>query len=317
MMTYARKFKTLSVANILLLLFIAGGVAFSPARRQDRSERRSLVSDKVEIMAIKISGAENAELSKSGNAWTLRRGAERLPADANKVSAFLEALKAVKRLQAVAKGKESWKDFGLEGGAAKRIQIFSADDKAVADFSVGKNSSATSDVYITFPDSAAAYKAGSAFASYLEGTDAAWLDLRLMPALDIKAVDSFDFRGSLAFDEKTTVASGYSLVRSQQDWKTAGPAAPMLLDTVKVETMLRSLISARGEDFAPAGTALGPVGATLTLNVGNGAKIAVEIGPIGADKRFPVKTGDGGRIMYVASWALREGFKPLEDLLRK
>ncbi len=316
MMTFSRKFSLLVVLNSLLLLLIAGGLFFAPARKQDRSERRTLVSDKVEIMSITIDGSASVKLDKNVSSWILQRGSQRLPADSRKISAFLEAIKAVGRMELVAGNRDAWKDFGLEGQESSRIRLGDAEKKIIADFTVGRNSSASSDVYVAFPGSENAYRASSAFASYLEGGEAAWLDLKLLPALDPKSIESIEFRGVLAFDEKTIVTTNYSLVRDYEGWKTLGSGA-LSLDSVKIETMLRSLVSAKGEDFALPDTPIGSIAATMSFNLGNGEKALLSVGALGADKRFPVKTADSERLFYVASWALREAFKPLSELAKQ
>jgi hypothetical protein len=334
-MSYEKKVIVLSSVLVALLAIWGLGLVFSPERVAARSESAHLVPGKTaDVASISIAspGAPAIELAKAGSpplepgkagaAWELVDGAPgapsvRFPVRAEKVASFLGDLSAVARLKLVARSKDSWAGFKLDDAQAKRATLKDASGKVLADIWLGGYGPAGSEVYLRHGGSDSSYLADSGFASYLDYGRSGWLDLALFGGVKEGDVQSFSLKSDIALDGKgkPSVKLDYSLKRDGQAWKSGAAQ----IDAEAAAALLRSLIGLHGEDYvaAPPADAFAKLGATIKLDLGTGAALALDVGKEEAKDRFYVRQGGSGRVALVSSYSLKSCLKSLAELSKK
>jgi hypothetical protein len=319
-MRYEKKVIVLSSVLAALLLIWAAGLLFSPERVAARSESAHLLAGKaadVASISIKGSGGAAIELAKSGSAWTLVDGAARLPVQSQRVGSFIDQLASVSRLKVVARSKDSWKGFQLDDAQAKRAIFKDAAGKALADIYAGGYGPTGSELYLRREGSELSYSADSGLASYLGYGRAAWLDLRILSSLKESDVQSLGIKSSLLIDGKgkPALSLDYSLRRDGTGWK-AGAAQ---IDAEAASSLLRSIVALQGEDYivAPPPDAFAKVDARISLELGTGKAMVLEIGSSAGDNRFYGRVAGESLVFTLSSFSLRGTLKSLADLAPK
>jgi hypothetical protein len=319
-MRYEKKVILLSSVLAALLLIWAAGLVFSPERVAARSESAHLLAGKtgdVASISLKSSGGASIELAKSGSAWSLVDGSARLPAQAQRVTSFIDELASVSRLRVVARSKDSWAGFQLDEAQAKRASLKDASGKLLADLFVGGYGPTGSEIYLRRADSDISYSAESGLASYFGFGRSTWLDLRVMGGLKEDEVQSFAIKSAIALDGKGKAALflDYSLRRDGKGWK-AGAAQ---IDADAAASLLRSIVTLQGEDFvaAPPADAFARIDARIALELGSGKSKVLEVGASAGDNRFYARITGESLVFTVSSFSLRGALKSLADLAPK
>jgi hypothetical protein len=309
MMVFSKKIRILFVLDFALIVLIVLGLVLSPASNAKRSSAFDLLKDVESVASIRITGKDSVDLTRSGDVWTLGGDDGALPADSGRVKLFLEALDAVDSREFVARNKEAWPKFGLEGEHANRVQLGDKDGANLKTFILGSYAQAPGMVYVSEPDSPAAYAVSSGMASYVLGGRNSWLDLRMWsspPA--VEQVQEFTLQGQITL--KGNVVSSYRAIRSKGSWESGGNT----LDANKVESVLRALINIRGSDYAPVDESLGTQLIGVELVLGNGTSLRFSIGVPKPDGKYPALSSQRDRIVYLPAWTIEEAVKPVSAL---
>jgi hypothetical protein len=321
-MRYEKKLVVLSSTLALLLLVWAAGMIFSPERVAARSEAARLLAGKAsDVASISLKGAAAGvpaiELVKSGAVWTLADGAARFPVQAQRVSGFLDSLASVSRLRLVARSKSSWQGYELDEAQAKRATFKDASGKVLADLYVGGYGPTGSEVYLRREGSDLSYSADSGIASYLGYGRSTWLDLRVLGSLKEADVQSFSVKSAIALDGKGKPATSldYVLTRDAKGWKSGAAS----IDPDSAASLLRSILGLQGEDFiaSPPAEAFAKVDARISLELGTGASMAVEVGSAAPDSRFYARVAGQGLVFTLSSYNLKNVLRSLADLAPK
>jgi hypothetical protein len=319
-MRYEKKVIVLSSLLAALLLAWAAGLVFSPERVAARSESVRLVAGKaaeVASITLRSPGGASIELAKQGALWVLVDGTARLPAQAQRVSSFLDELASVSRLKRVASSKDSWSGFQLDEAQAKRATLKDAAGKTVADILVGGYGPTGSEVYLRRAEQDASYSAESGLASYMGYGRSSWLDLRVLASIKEADIQSLALKSSIALDGagKPLLALDYALSREGKTWKSGAAQ----IDAEAVASLLRSLVGLQGEDYvaSPPAGAFAKVDARISLELGTGQSRLLEVGAAAGDGRFYARLDGGGLVFTLSSYSLRGAFKSLAELAPK
>lgn len=318
MMRYERKVAILSGTLALLLAIWGAGEFFAPERRAARAESRKLISSaSAEAASIDIGLAPKLSLVKESGSWFLVDGTAKLPAQSSRVTSFLDAIAAVKRLRPVGKTKEAWKGLELEEGKAKPVLVRDAKGRAIADFAVGGYGPTGSDIFLRLAGSEASYAVDPEIASYASSDRRSWLDLRVLPGpvpeTDIEAVA---IRASIALDGagKPALAVDYSLKRDKEGWSGIADADP-----VAISSLIRAVLNLEGEDIvvSPPASAFSPVSARIELSLGNGGSKVIEVGAQAGEGRFYLRLAGNPQVYAVSAYGLRNVLKKPQDMAVK
>ncbi len=308
---FTRKLRALVILDAILAAAIALGLLFSPKSSSSRVARHDLLPDAVAVQSIRIDGAGAVELVKAGSTWTVAGTDGPLPADGARITSFIKAVDAVERLETVARDASSWKNFGLDADSARSVAFLDGTGKTLCGFRLGNYSQAPGSVYLALAGNPESYSADSGMASYILGKRSSWLDLRAWtspPAAE--SVQELSVRGSLDRQDGSPVDVDYTATRSGTGWQAAGVA----LDASRVDAMIQSLATLRGEDYAPSAEPAAAVTLTVKLGLGNGGSVSLSVESRSADGRYAAKSTQRERRLYLPAWALTEAVKPLPDL---
>jgi hypothetical protein len=309
---FQKKLRQLVGVNVALAVLILLGIVFSPASAKARSTKRDLLANAGVVATIRIDGPESIELVKSGTDWLLRSADGDLPADGPRVQAFMKAVDAVQRMDPVAKDSASWPSLGLKGEASRHVAMADSKGTTVCDFTVGRYATAPNAVYVAVAGSAEAFSVNSGMASYVQGPHASWLDLKawLTPPA-VEAVQEIELHGSVKTADGRLVSDSYTITRSGSGWKTGAT----VLDSQKVEAMIRAVAAIRGDDYMPQSAAPATTATSVVMRLGNGRSLQLDIEHPQADGRYPATSSQRTRRLYLPAWVLTEALKPLAELL--
>ncbi|OHD80045.1 MAG: hypothetical protein A3J97_15795 [Spirochaetes bacterium RIFOXYC1_FULL_54_7] len=337
MMNYRRKVQLLVSINVVLALAISLGLLFSPARSSRRVESRTILPDADSVTRISMEGTERLELVRSGNNWVMLDAGKpvplnsappaeamfpseaalpaetSLPAESSRVLAFLGVLGGVDRLQTVASGRSSWAGLGLAEGQANRLILYGQDGNRIVSLAVGNFDPTGRYSYLRIDPAETVYAGTSSLASYLSGGRRSWLDLGIWDrSYGTGDVQSLVLRGSLDLPDGSRIVTDYRLTRSGPAWTADRDG--LLLDTQKVEGMLRSILVARSEDYLQPDD-YGPPVLGVSLLLGDGSSLNLDIHKGIEDERYAAVSSRRSRPISLSSWTIRDAVRPLEALL--
>lgn len=301
-------------ANAVLLMLILVHVALAASRMGSSSTLLDLYPQNSAVSRIRLQGPQSIELVRSGQNWLVERDGQIFPGDASRVEAFLEALRAVRRVERVAASKKSWDNLGLADAETIAVTLLGENGSVISDFLVGSFAAGTNMVYLAQSGSESAWRVPAGFASYARGSSHLWYDLRLFQGLVPAQAQTLELRGRLQYPDGVAVQADYRLQRSQSGW--IHPGRPdLLLDTAKVEAMLRAWAGARGQSFVTGTSKDFVADADLSVFLSDGTSLTLRLADGSEEGSFLAELDPSGKRLLVASWAVRESFKALEDLL--
>ena len=310
MIDYTKRVRLVAAADAALALLVSLGLILSPTSSGSKESRRDLLDDASAVTSIRISGGEPVELVKTGTGWEAVDGDAWLPVDSSRVAAFLKAVDSIERAELVAEDASSQPALGL-GAGARKVTLLGEGGKELCAFALGSYASSPGTVYISIGDGPESYAVASGMASYALGRRSSWLDLRAWsspPTPD--DVEEVLLRGSLDGAGGTAVSLDYTIARSGKGWMSGGEA----LDAMKVDAMIRAIAALRGDDYADADEPAGNAVVELELRLGNGRTLNLAVEPARADGRYPARSSQRERGMYLPAWSLTEALKPIGEL---
>lgn len=300
------------VIDVALALLILLGILFSARSSADRAMRYVLLANTEQVSTVIIDTDSRLELRRTQDAWILLREGARLPADGARVEAFLKAVSSVTRLEPVARDKASWAKLGLEGESARTISLLDDKGTLLSEFTVGNYAQSPGLVYMAPSGGSAAYAAASGFASYAMGTPASWLNLSVWSnAPSLETVQELVCSGTIINTDGSIRQFDYTVSRAGSGWIHDGVA----LDSSRVEAAIRSLAALRGDDYLSPEEPRGQSTLRMQLRLGNGRSLSLDIEEPRTDGRYPVLSSQRDARLYLPSWAVRESFKTLEELM--
>ena len=149
--------------------------------------------------------------------------------------------------------------------------------------------------------------------SYTGGSRTSWYNLRLFPdspgrtlSLDMVQEVRVDFPAPGADAEP---AAPMVLVRNAGGWTLEGNSESP--DTQRVETYIRSILDAEGEDFAVSVKPEEPVfnDGRITLNIGDGSAHTIRLGPPGEENRRNAAVSFSPYVYTLGEWTVNRLFR--------
>jgi len=311
MTAYRTKLRILISVDAFLALVIALGLLFSPDSSDARATSFDLVESVEAVSTITIDGPDAVQLVRSGTNWNMKAPDGALPADSARIESFLKAADSVSRLEPVARDKSSWPVLGLSGPEARRVTLSDSGGAVKRDFLLGNYAPSPGTVYFALADGPEAYSVASGMASYILGKRNSWLDVRVWTAPPApESVQQIIVNGVFEGTGGSVQSLAYTVTRSGSGWVSDGIA----LDGARVEAMVRALSALRGDDYAPAAESAGQAVVTVELKLGNGRALSLAVEGRREDGRYPARSSQRDRRIYLPSWSLAEVLKPLDQL---
>ncbi|MCL2319764.1 MAG: DUF4340 domain-containing protein [Treponema sp.] len=219
--------------------------------------------------------------------------------------------------------------LGFAEGKSSRIVIRGGAGLPLLDLLIGTGDVLGRDVYLKRADQDEIYSGEDRFTIFTDSKPNAWYDLRLFPADNQSApgrggAAAPAASGAYSINAGQVQEAEISLPRSNGEGGAPAPQGTFVLrrdsrgwiipgnegaalDTTKVESWLRAVLEAEGEDFSSEAPAA--VDGHITLRLGDGTVRTIQAGPADSDKRRNI-TVSGSKLVYVFSeWPFSRLFR--------
>jgi hypothetical protein len=302
---------------------------------ENRAERRALWTAldpklKDSVREIELYGEEKVVLVDSGGNWFVSFEDALYPALQDSVDRMLDTLATRGSYPVRSRSEAAPEKLLLTEDAARRIVVSDSDRGVLLDLLIGAPDTTGKNVYIKTDGSRDIRSGNDIFSPFLSGR-LSWLDLRLFPGVDgngltVSSVQrvtvqppsetSVDADGG----ERPAPSEAYTLTRNDGGWRLEG--SDEAADTQAVESYIRRVINGRASDFTSALGAndpefTGPAapGGRITLELGDGTRRIVTMGPMFMDKYSAAVSGS--RYVYLLmKWQADQLFERRDSLIK-
>ena len=332
-MIYKKKILVLSSAFGILTLIYAGTLIFSADRARTRDALYVWLDPKAAAQAdqIELRGDQSVQMVRQGDAWSaryvrlVRRGETwsavgetmEYPVKQERVGGLLNLLSTRASYPRRGDSSASHEAFGLTESAASQIIIRGGDAQTVLlDILVGRRDATGRELYLRRNNQDQVRAGEDAFSPYL-GAPASWYNLRLFQR-ELDMVQRVTVVPALPEDAGAgQPASPLVLLRQDRTWAIEGVSGDTL-EASRIESYIRSILEAEGDDFISDVKAEDPVftQGRIQIEFGDGNSQTLRLGPpAGEGKRSAVVSG----VPYVyslAQWTINRLFQDVSYFMQ-
>ncbi|MDR1059023.1 MAG: DUF4340 domain-containing protein, partial [Treponema sp.] len=295
-MIYKKKVLILSALVILLAVVYALTLFFDPDRVSARDASYVWLDGGLVPQAdrIEISGSQGETvLSRINNNWVVSRGGLDYPVKQPRVADLLKLLSDRKSYPVRAGGESSHERLGVGEGASSRIVVRGGpglpgtERPPLLDLIAGDTDAAGA-VYLRRRGENEVRSGEDLFSSYINGSASSWYNLRLFPEEGRLEVPSVQQIRVIPPDDGRTAdweEDQFTLIRRNDGWVLQD--SDQALDTPRVDSYVRAVLEAEGEDFDSSLNAASPVftSGRIILELGDGSSRTLRAGPGGDQNR--------------------------------
>ncbi|MDR2109978.1 MAG: DUF4340 domain-containing protein [Spirochaetaceae bacterium] len=317
-MEYKKKLTGLVCLIGVLALVYGGTLVFDPERVNSRNASFVWLNaegqDRADRIEISRAGSEPITLIRKNNEWFVPREGIDFPAKQGRVEDLFRLLSTRGAYPPRASTAASHERLGLTEETASRIVIRGgAGAYPLLDLLIGDPDATGKEIYLRQNNQNEVRSGESGLSSYAGGSPASWCNLRLFPdspgrSLNVDMIQGLrvDFPAPGA---DTGPAAPMVLVRSAGGWTLEGGSEPP--DTQRVESYIRSILDAEGEDFAVSVRPEEPVfnDGRITLNTGDGGTHTIRLGPPGAENRRNAAVSLSPYVYTLGEWTVNRLFR--------
>ena len=334
-MTFKKKAVILSaLAAVLALIYILTFV-FNP-QRQNRNVFAWLdpslldLADGLEIYGSGTNSGGSGNdagdrivLIRKNNVWVFQGVTAEYPVKQNKVLDLFAALSQKSSYPVRARSNEARERLGAAEGSASRILVRGGMGRPLLDLLVGSGDVMGKEVYLRRAGENEIYSGEDRFTRYTESSPAFWYDLRLFPpgaggelsAADVQQADiSFFAEDNESGDDGRERPGEYTLRRTGRSWVISGNEGAEL-DPVKIETWLRTVLEAEGEDFSDG--VMDAAEGNITLSLGNGTNRTLFVGKPDVENSRNLMITGLSYGLKLSEWTIKRLFRESEYFLKE
>jgi hypothetical protein len=330
MTAYKKKLYLLSGIVGLLAIVYALTRVFDPERVGERTATFTWLDPKFrdQIDVLEIHGPEaDIKLLRRNGAWFVAAGTAEYPARQARIDDFLGILtrRGAWPVQASSGGASSAHErLGLTEALASRITLRGGAGLPLLDLLVGNGDLTGRNIYLRKAGQNEVRSGEDQLSGYIAGSRSSWYKLRLFPdsedgSLDVDIVQ----RLSVYFPAETAIDDPLIFTRAREGWSISG-AAVTAVDKNKVDTYIRFILNAEGEDFISADAAVVSTGeGRVVLELGDGSIRGIRIGQAegesnqwyavvsGGEPRLSASAANSGSpyVYALASWSADRIFR--------
>jgi hypothetical protein len=331
--TYARKVIVLAALVGALALVYALSVAFSYGRTAARGSSYSWIDKKALDKAdrIEIKGAVGrVTLARVNGVWAAPKDSGDYPVKQERVADFLGLLSAKKSYPVRASSEASFAALGLDEESAYRVTVrggagaAGAERPPLLDLLIGSPDATGREVYMRKIGGREARSGDTALTSYVNSPETSWLNLRLFGDTRLTAQS---VQRLIVKAPPETAAGEFTLARSGADWTLqSGGAASQgagALDAPKTESYIRAILEAEAENFNTgdraddAAFAAGLSAGSLTLELEDGARRVITVGPPGPGGRRDAAVSGSPLVYTLAEWTVNRVFRSPNEFVKQ
>ncbi|MDR2028068.1 MAG: DUF4340 domain-containing protein [Treponema sp.] len=318
-MAYKKKLLfLLSLVGLLSLVYI-GTLVFEPERVNTRNASfvwlPPELQDQADGIEITGNGAEPLVLERRGGLWVVPVEGVDYPARQGRVQDLLGLLSKRGAYPVRAGSAASHERLGLTEDTADRILIRGGAGLPLLDLLIGHDTAAQNEIYMRKNGQDEVRSGETAVSSYIGGARTAWYNLRLFPEgetqpLDITAIQRITVLAPPIAEDSPAEPLVLSRNAAAGGWtlEGGGDTPP---DSQRIDSYLRSIVDAEGEDFIPSMGANDQVynEGRIVLEMGNGAARTIRVGPLIEGNRRSAVVSGSPYVYALAEWTISRIFR--------
>lgn len=299
-MTFRKKAAFLSALVAVLALANILTVILDPVKR--RHDSFAWLDPSLIVMAdrIELYGSSGVTiLERRNNKWVCQGENAEYPVKQARVGDLLSALSRKGAYSRRAASAEARRALALDEGHSSRVIVRGGAGLPLLDLLIGTADALGREVYLRKSAQNDIYSGEDFFTLYTESKSVSWYDLRLFPLetgfLTTDTVQQAEI--SLLFGNISDEKQSFILRREKSGWIIPGEEQAAL-DSLRLESWLRSVLEAEGDDFS--GENVEQYEASITLRFGDGAVRYIRAGAADDEKRRGVLVS-GSALVYLLS----------------
>jgi hypothetical protein len=321
-MVFKKKLLILSILTGVLALIYAATLAFDPERVSSRDASYVWLDpkwvDQATQVEIQDKGNEGVTLVRDNGGWFVSFEGKEYPAKQARVEDLFNILSAKAAYPLRASSAASHKKMGLVENEASRIIVRGGPGTtySLLDLLIGEGDASGKEVYLRRSTQDEVRSGENNLASYITGTRSSWYNLRLFPENETAPVGTDMVQRIILTpppakpEDESPQGPGFTLSRDGDNWLQEGGNGEAL-DTSKVESYIRAVIEAEGEDFVSTPNVSDPVftEAQITLQIGDNTTRIIRIGPLlESGNRSAISSGSD-YVYSLAEWTMNRIFR--------
>jgi hypothetical protein len=347
------KILALSSLTVLLAIIFVISLLFDSDRRTTRSAAynwldRKLAQniDKIELKSA--GGIDAGQLVKRDGVWFFVQNDNEYPARAGRIDDLIAALAKTAPYPIRASQTGSHRRLGVDDEIAARITLKTgvglsgafAGERTLLDLLIGAKDSGGRDVYLRKIPLDEVRSGADLFSAAVNSGPGYWYDLRLFPVNadsgftveNIQRVRYFPPPPPVTDDgtAETAPAAGVplTLARASGGW-VAETNPSLILDTPRVESLVRALFDAESDGFLESDVAAATDAAfaapddvygRIYIELGNGQTVTLSLGPQtpgseGGAAYTPALVQNNPRAHRLSDWTINRLFRSVETLV--
>jgi hypothetical protein len=315
-MVYKKKLVVLSgLVGVLAVVYLLT-LFFDPERVNTRSAAFLWLDPKFRDQADGIEIARAGEwdnplkLIRHGDDWYALIGEAEFPAKTTRVEDLLRILTGRGAYPVRGSAASSHERLGLAENSAARIVVKGGAGLPLLDLLIGGRDAAGQEVYLRKNGQNEVRSGEDKLSAYINGAETSWYNLKLFSGPQ-NLPDAAMVQRLTVYPLPVTGEDGAPLVitRNGGGWSIAG-LDDESVDSQKVDTYVRGIVDAEGENFAPGFNAASAAfnDGRIVLELGNGASLTLNVGTLPENKRGAT-TGGSSYVYTLADWTVTRLFR--------
>ncbi|MDR2630637.1 MAG: DUF4340 domain-containing protein [Spirochaetaceae bacterium] len=320
-MVFKKKLLILSILTGVLGLVYTATLVFDPERVNSRDASyvwlQSEWVDQADRVEIYDQGKEGLTLIRNSGGWFVSFEGQEYPAKQERVEDLFRILSAKAAYPLRASSAASHEKLGLLAEDASRIVVRGgpATGYPLLDLLIGEGDASGKEVYLRKNTQDEVRSGENKLASYITGARSSWYNLRLFPENEAAPVGAdmvqrIILTPPIKPEDENFPALGFTLRRDGTNWIQEGGTGEVL-DTGKVESYIRAVMEAEGEDFVSSMTTADPVftEGQITLQIGDNTTRVIKIGPSMESGNRPALSSGSRYVYSLAEWTMNRLFR--------
>ncbi|MDR1319565.1 MAG: DUF4340 domain-containing protein [Treponema sp.] len=314
-MGYGKKLTILSSLVAVLALVYVLTIFFEPERAGARNSAFTWLDPalKDRIDRITLNDQGNAtELARRGGKWFVSRGGKEYPAKDLRVDDFIGLLTRKAEYPVRASSAAAHERLGLGENEASRVTVSGGAGLPLLDLLIGAGDQTGREVYLRRQGNNEVRSGEDRFTAYISGTGLSWLNLRLFPESEGGGLDVDGVQRITVYASGSSGAAGepWVFTRTDRDWVLSGVNVKEP-DTGKIDSYVRSILNAEGDDFADSADSGAPEfnNSRIVLELGDGSVKTIRLTAAGESNKRLAAVSGSPHVYSLSGWAAERLFR--------
>jgi hypothetical protein len=326
-MAFKKKLLVLLVLTGVLGLVYTATLVFDPERVNSRDATyvwlQPELVDQADRVEIYDQGSEGLTLIRNSGGWFVAFEGKEYPAKQARVADLFRILSTKAAYPVRASSAAAHEKLGLAAEKASRIVVRGGPGTAypLLDLLIGEGDASGREVYLRKNTQDEVRSGENKLTSYITSARSSWYNLRLFPENEAAPVGADMVQRIILTppanpEDENPPPQSFTLSRSGANWIQEGGDGEAL-DTGKVESYIRAVMEAEGEDFVSSISSADPVftEGQITLQIGDNTTRVIKIGPLlGSGNRSALSSGSN-YVYSLAEWTMNRIFRDVSSFV--